>query len=87
MNNPEVKVGVNSPTHGAWRRTGENTNSHSARNILQERGREGRRESTWCLANALQLHGVVPVLHAVQPGVAADAGEAGRLLRVSWPPD
>ena len=80
VNNPEVKVGVNSPTHGAWRRTAQNfsQSSHSARNILQsERG-----GSTCCLADTLQLHGVVPVLHAVHAGVAADAVKAGWLLVV-----
>ena len=40
--------------------------------------REG--ESTCCLADTLQLHGVVPVLHAVHAGVAADAVKAGWLL-------
>ena len=51
-------------------------NSHSARNILQGEGGE----TTCCLANTLQLHGVVPVLHAVHAGVAADAVQAGWLL-------
>ena len=34
-----------------------------------------------CL-DGLQLHGVVPVLEAVQAGVAAEAAQAARLLRV-----
>ena len=34
-----------------------------------------------CL-DGLQLHGVVPVLEAVQAGVAAEAAQAARLLQV-----
>ena len=42
VNNPEVKVGVISLTQGAKRRTGENTNSRSAGNVVQGWG--GREE-------------------------------------------
>ena len=34
-----------------------------------------------CL-DGLKLHGVVPVLEAVQAGVAAEAGQAARLLQI-----
>ena len=43
VNTPEVKVGVNTLTQGAKRRTAENTNSRSAGHVVQRWGREGGR--------------------------------------------